>query len=75
MNSNPNIYLGLNEAQVNARKRKGQVNYDTTVPTKSYKQIIYGNIFTLFNVINLVLGGFIISTGSYKNLMFLGVAF
>ena len=42
MNSNPNIYLGLNEAQVNARKRKGQVNYDTTVPTKSYKQIIYG---------------------------------
>lgn len=71
----PNIHLGLNQAQVNERISKKLVNYDTTVPTKSYKQIAYENIFTLFNVLNLVLGLLILWTGAIKNLTFLGVAF
>lgn len=72
---NPNIYIGLNKEQVNDRIKNKLVNYDTSIPTKSYKKIIYENIFTLFNVINLCLGVLIVFTGTYKNLTFLGVAF
>ncbi len=75
MNNNPNIYLGLNKEQVKERIDKNLVNYDTTVPTKSYKQIAYNNIFTLFNILNLFLGILIMWTGEFKNLTFLGVAF
>lgn len=71
----PNIHMGLNHEQVQLRMKQKCVHRDTLVPTKSIKQIILTNIFTLFNVVNLVLGGFIVFTGSYKNLLFLGVAF
>ena len=37
--------------QVESRFIDNLVNYDTTVPTKSIKQIIFSNIFTLFNLI------------------------
>ena len=40
---------GLTKQEVEIRKEKNLVNYDTTVPTKSLKQIIESNIFTLFN--------------------------
>ena len=75
MDEKPNIHLGLNREQVKSRIEQKMVNYDTTVPTKSYKQIIYENIFTLFNILNLVLGILIIWTGRIKNATFLGVAF
>ena len=38
---------GLNDAEVEERIRKNLVNYDTSVPTKSIKQILAGNFFTL----------------------------
>lgn len=59
--------------EVLERKNKGLVNYDTTTPSKSIKQIIFENTFTLFNFINIVLAVLIISVGSYRNLLFLGV--
>ena len=37
---------GLTRKEVEIRKEKNLVNYDTTVPTKSIKQIISSNIFT-----------------------------
>lgn len=64
---------GLSSSEVNIRIKKGQVNYDTTAPSKSVKQILIENTFTLFNFINLILGIAIIIVGSYKNLLFLGV--
>lgn len=64
---------GLSKEEVNERVRKGKVNYDTTTPSKSVKQILVENTFTLFNFINLVLGIAIVLVGSYKNLLFLGV--
>ena len=48
-------YKGLTEEEVNIRIKEGKVNFDTSVPTKSIKQIVIGNIFTLFNLINFVL--------------------
>ena len=66
---------GLTTEEVNFRKEKKLVNYDTTVPTKSIKQIISSNIFTLFNFLNFVLAFALIFVASYKNLLFLGVVF
>ena len=72
---NADLNIGLTIEQVNLRYEKNLVNYDTTIPTKSIKQIIVSNIFTLFNLINIILGVFVILVGSYKNLLFLGVIF
>ena len=72
---NADIKIGLTDNQVNERKKQGLVNNSILVPTKSYKQIVLLNIFTLFNIINLFLGIIIIYTKTYKNLTFLGVAF
>ncbi len=64
---------GLSKAEVEKRYRENKVNYDTTTPSKSIKQILIENIFTLFNFINMVLAIAVILVGSYKNLLFLGV--
>lgn len=71
----PNIHIGLNNEQVQMRIKQNLIHQDTMVTTKSIKQILLSNIFTLFNLLNLGLGVLIVSTGSYKNLLFLGVVF
>lgn len=70
----PTYKQGLTSEQVALRKKEGLVNVTELNNTKSYKQIIYDNIVTLFNFINLVLAILIFLTGSYRNLLFLGVA-
>ncbi len=67
------VFKGLSKKEVELRIRQGKVNYDTTTPSKSIKQILIENTFTLFNFINIILGVAIIIVGSYKNLLFLGV--
>ena len=42
-----------------------------SVKTKSIKQILFENFFTLFNFLNLFLAIAIFSVGSYKNMLFL----
>lgn len=66
-------YEGLTKSEVKKRIDSGKVNYDTTTPSKSIKQILLENTVTLFNFINIVLGVAIVLVGSYKNLLFLGV--
>ena len=66
-----NIINGLTDEQVEEKIKKNLVNYDTSVPTKSIKQILANDFFTLFNLINLILGILIFSVGSYKNMLFL----
>ena len=68
---NPDFKKGLNYEQVNERKQEKLVNFDTTVKTKSIKSIIFSNIFTLFNIMNLVLALLIVLAGAYKNLLFI----
>ena len=70
---NPNIDTGLTDEQINSRIEEKLVNYDSSVPTKSFKQIIFDNFFTLFNFLNLFLGIAIFLVGSYKNMLFLGI--
>lgn len=67
------IQKGLTDEQVKRRQEEGKINYDTSVPTKSIKKILYDNFFTLFNGINLILGIAIFLVKSYKNMLFLGI--
>lgn len=64
---------GLTNKQVEERIKNGQVNYETTVKTKSIKAIIAGNIFTIFNILNFALALAIFLVGSYRNLLFMGI--
>ena len=52
---NPNLNEGLSNEQIKKRIEDKLVNYDTSIPTKSIKNIIGSNIFTLFNFLNVVL--------------------
>ena len=70
---NPSIEEGLNTLEISERIKNKLVNYDTVVPTKTIRQIITTNIFTLFNMLNFALAFSIILVGSYKNLLFMGV--
>ena len=67
-----NIETGLTTKQVEERIKKGQNNYNTTIKTKSVKDIFRTNICTLFNFINFFLATLVLLVGSYKNILFLG---
>lgn len=69
----PSIHIGLKLNEVKRQRELSLINYNNEVSTKSIKQIISGNIFTLFNLLNVLLALTIILVGSYKNLLFLGV--
>lgn len=66
---------GLSLEEVEKRKKQGLVNGNFSVKTKSVGQIIYSNVFTLFNFINIFLAVCLVLVKSYKNMMFLGVVF
>ncbi len=73
MAESENVYYGLSSAEVEARHEQGLDNRDVGVKTKSVKQIILNNIFTFFNIVNFILAFLVLSTGSIKNVLFLGV--
>lgn len=66
------IKLGLTDEEAKIQMENGNVNKDMTIPTKSISAIIFSNVFTLFNMLNLALGIIVFFTKSYKNLLFLG---
>ncbi|MBC6307819.1 cation-translocating P-type ATPase, partial [Listeria booriae] len=74
METNTHLPQGLSSEEVAERVRNGQVNHALKPLTRSIAGIIRDNTFTLFNIINVVIASFIIFVGSYKNLLFLGVA-
>ncbi|RDX02132.1 metal ABC transporter ATPase [Listeria kieliensis] len=69
-----NPYLGLTQKEVDERDRLGLKNHALKPLTRSIQRIFADNTLTLFNLINFTIACFIIYTGSYKNLLFLGVA-
>lgn len=66
-------YKGLSAEEVADRERRGLVNYDSQIKTKSIKRILAENIFSLFNIINFILAAAVIMVGSYKNVLFMGI--
>lgn len=71
----PDIEKGLEPDQVSLRMKQQLYNKNTQPTTKSIKRILSDNMLTLFNLINLILGILVFITGSYKNMLFLGVMF
>lgn len=69
----PPIETGLSSAQVRQQQQENLINYDNTIKTKSASAIILRNVCTLFNLVNVMLALAIISVGSYKNMLFMGV--
>lgn len=69
---NPKYNVGLTKKQVKLRISEGLVHKGDTVKTKTIKEIINTNLYTLFNFINLILAVLIVSVGRYENLLFLG---
>ena len=67
-----NIETGLTDKEIEKRIQENQVNYNTTIKTKSIKEIFRTNMITLFNILNLFLAYLIFIAGAYKNLLFLG---
>lgn len=65
---------GLSESDVQQRIDAGLQNEPAPALTRSVKEIFRDNLLTWFNLINLILGGLVLLTGSYKNELFLGVA-
>lgn len=68
------INNGLSTSEVNERIKNGQKNDPLKPLTRSIKQIIFDNTFTLFNFINIIIALMIAYTGSYRNLLFLCIA-
>lgn len=64
---------GLSKSEVAERKAAGQTNKTKQTNTKSYFQIVYENIFTVFNVVSIILFILILRTGEYLNALFIGV--
>ena len=65
------ISRGLSSKMVEERVKKGLVNKTKRTNTKSVFRIIVGNIFTIFNFINVVMFAWLISVGSYQNCLFM----
>ena len=66
------LITGLTNKEVQERIDSGKINYNTTIKTKSVKEIFRTNICTLFNFLNLFLAFLVFLVGAYKNLLFLG---
>ncbi len=61
---------GLSAEEVAERVKNGRINGNPNPKTKSVKQIVFHNIFTFFNLINVVLAIMVFGVGSPKNAMF-----
>ena len=72
---------GLSEKEVLERKEKGLANTINNTRTKTISEIVLGNVFTYFNILNVLLALSILVSGiifgrfwySIKNCLFLGV--
>ncbi len=66
-----NNLTGLSDKEVEIRIKEGKTNKFNDEVGKSYKDIIKDNIFTLFNLINLVLAILVLITGQLQNMLFI----
>lgn len=65
-------YSGLTAEEVSERVKNGQSN-GSDIKTKSVPAIFRDNIFTLFNLINVILAMLVALVGSWRNMLFMGV--
>ena len=64
---------GLSTANVRAQAAAGHINRMPKSGDGGVAAIVRRNLFTLFNLLNLVLAALLVLVGSYRNLLFMGV--
>lgn len=64
---------GLSSAEVSERISKSLVNVSAEKITKSNTQIIFDNVMTLFNMLNVLIGICLAVAGAFSNMFFLVV--
>ena len=62
---------GLTDEQVNTRIAEGLVNDTGRGSTKTIPQIIFSNLFTVFNLITFSVAVWLMSVGAFKDLFFM----
>ena len=63
----------LSSEEAERLKAEGKANISPSSASKSEKQIWLSNLFTFYNMLNLVLAVLVVTTGSYRNMFFLGI--
>lgn len=66
-------WVGLSRAEVEARLEAGQSNEMPKTKDGGVGTILRRNLFTLFNLLNVLMAVALIFVGSYRNLLFMGV--
>ena len=66
--------MGLSSSEVRAKVKQGKVNDYKIKDSNSIGRIIARNLFTIFNLVNIILALMVFSVGSYKNLLFIFIA-
>lgn len=64
---------GLTGVQAEAARKDGRGNAQALQAGRSIGQILLGNFFTWFNILNFLLAAALLWVRSYRNLMFMGV--
>ena len=64
---------GLSSAEVKERTKKGLVNKTEKTIVKSNWEILAGNLFTLFNLFNFIIGLALFFVKAYSNMLFLNI--
>lgn len=67
------LTLGLTQEQVETLIANGKTNKVPNKTTKTKREIIVSNVFTVFNFLNFAVAGWLISVGSYKNTIFISL--
>ena len=64
---------GLSQEEARRRAEDGLSNASKVDDGKTLWQILRENLFTLFNLLNLILAACLLAVGSYRNMLFMGV--
>lgn len=67
------INKGLTQREADEKIRRGESNGSFSVTSKSVGRIISDNVFTLFNLINVIIAACVALVGAYRNMLFMGV--
>ncbi|GHV28767.1 cation-transporting ATPase [Clostridia bacterium] len=66
---------GLSGREVSRRQKQGLVNKSQDFTEKKVSHILMKNVFSLFNLLYFIVAAGLLAIKSYKDLLFLGVAF
>lgn len=69
----PDLEYGLTAAEVSDREAEGLINVTVRKGQKTVRQIVLSHTLTYFNLLNILLGILVATTGQWKNMLFLGI--